>query len=73
MKFKNYTIELHEFHKELNRISYYNSFLRIKEELLQNNLIKIHRSQKKKYISLTTLGIEVYNRIIQLYDNVNEN
>ena len=59
--------------KELNRISYYNSFLRIKEELLQNNLIKIHRSQKKKYISLTTLGIEVYNRIIQLYDNVNEN
>ncbi len=68
LKFKNYTVELHEFYKELNKISYYNSFLRIKEKLLQKNLINIHKSKNKKYISLTELGINVYNKLIELND-----
>ena len=69
MKFKNYTVEIHEFYRELNKISNYNSFLRIKEELLQKNLININKSKKnKKYISLTGLGINVYNKLIELND-----
>ena len=69
LKFKNYTVELHEFYKELNKISNYNSFLRIKEKLLQKNLININKSKKnKKYISLTGLGINVYNKLIELND-----
>ena len=68
LKFKNYTVELHEFYKELNKISNYNSFLRIKEKLLQKNLININKSKNKKYISLTDLGINVYNKLIELND-----
>jgi len=70
LKFKNYTVELHEFYKELNKISYYSSFLRIKEKLLQKNLIKIHKSKNKKYISLTELGIKVYTKLIEINDNL---
>ncbi len=66
MKFKKYSAEIHEFYKELNKISYYNSFLRIKEILLHKNLIKFNRSKNKRYINLTDLGIEVYNRLIEL-------
>ncbi len=69
---ENYSVEIHGFYRELNKISYYNSFLRIKENLLRKNLIRINKSKKKKYINLTDLGIEVYNRLIELNEIIIE-
>ncbi len=68
LNFRKYKAEFHEFYKEFNKISYYNSFLRIKEELIKKKLININKSQNKKYISLSELGINVYNKLIELND-----
>ena len=68
MEFKNYKAELHEFYKEFNKISYYNSFNRIKDKLLQKNLISIKKYKGKRFIGLTNKGVNVYNKLIELND-----
>lgn len=66
MEFKNYKAETREFFNELNKISYYNSFYRIKDKLQQTKLISIKKYRNKEFISLTVTGISVYNKLIEL-------
>jgi hypothetical protein len=65
-KFKDYQADKHTFYDELNKFSYYNSFFRIKEELVKHNLIEIIEKNQKKLIKLTQKGLEVYNKLLEL-------
>ncbi|HEY0088686.1 MAG TPA: hypothetical protein VGB37_07570 [Candidatus Lokiarchaeia archaeon] len=71
-KFKNFTIDKHTFYNELNKISYYNSFFRVKDELINKGLLTIEKDKinKKKQISLTEKGLNIYNRLMELNDLV---
>ena len=64
--FKNYKADKHAFYNALNKFSYYNSFFRIKEELLDRGLIKMEANGSKKYIILTEKGLSVYNKLVEV-------
>lgn len=71
-QFKNYKVDKHTFYNELNKFSYYNSFFRVKDDLIQKGLISIeHNANKKKYIKLTEKGLDVYNRLVQINELIN--
>ena len=65
-KFKNYRAERHKFYEESKKFSYYNSFYRIKDRLIENGLISVKKYKGKKYISLTKKGKQVYEKLIEL-------
>ncbi|MFW9881278.1 MAG: hypothetical protein ACFFG0_50080 [Candidatus Thorarchaeota archaeon] len=67
---KDYQTDKHTFYNELNKFSYYNSFFRIKEELINKGLIEIENTSKLKYIKLTKKGLEVYNKLKEINDMV---
>lgn len=69
-KFKNFQTDKHTFYNELNKISYYNSFFRVKDELINKRLITIEKVNKKKQISLTEKGLNVFNKLMELNDLV---
>jgi hypothetical protein len=71
MQFKNYKTDKHTFYNELNKFSYYNSFFRVKEELIKKGLIQIEHNNKKKYVKLTEKGLEVYNRLVEINELIN--
>jgi len=63
----NNKLDKHTFYNELNKFSYYNSFFRVKDELIKKGLIEIEQTNKVKHIKLTEKGLEVYN----LLDEIN--
>ncbi len=63
---KNFKCEKHAFYNELNKFSYYNSFFRIKDELIKRGLLEIKINDGKKYITLTKRGVDVYNKLIEI-------
>ncbi|MFX0003194.1 MAG: hypothetical protein ACFFAA_06205 [Promethearchaeota archaeon] len=65
---KDYKTDKHTFYNELNKFSYYNSFFRVKEELVQKGLIEIENTSKVKYIKLTEKGLDVYNKLKEISD-----
>ncbi|MHA1843159.1 MAG: hypothetical protein ACTSWE_02675 [Promethearchaeota archaeon] len=78
-KFKNHKTDKHTFYNELNKFSYYNSFFRIKDELIKKGLIEITdvdsaKNSKKKnksrknnaVIQLTKKGKDVYDKLIEI-------
>ena len=66
-QFKNHKADKHTFYNELNKFSYYNSFFRVKEELIAKGLIVIERdAKKKKQIRLTRKGLQVYNKLVEI-------
>ena len=65
-QFKNFKTDKHTFYNELNKFSYYNSFFRVKVELIYNGLIEIEHNNKKKYVKLTDKGLDVYNKLIEI-------
>lgn len=67
---KDYKTDKHTFYNELNKFSYYNSFFRVKEELINKGLIEIENTSKLKYIKLTDKGLEVYNKLQEINDMV---
>ncbi len=68
-QFKNFKADKHTFYNELNKFSYYNSFFRVKEELIEKGLIVIERdAKKKKQIRLTKKGQQVYNKLVEIND-----
>jgi len=69
-KFKDFQTDKHTFYNELNKISYYNSFFRVKDELINKGLITIEKVNKKKQISLTEKGLNVFNKLMELNDLV---
>jgi predicted transcriptional regulator len=70
-QFKNYKTDKHTFYNELNKFSYYNSFFRVKEDLIQRGLIAIEQNKKKKYIKLTEKGLLVYEKLVEINDLIN--
>ncbi len=60
---KDYKVDKHTFYNELNKFSYYNSFFRVKEDLIKKGLIEIENTNKVKYIKLTEKGLDVYNKL----------
>ena len=67
-KFKNFKTNIHTFYKELNKFSYYNSFLRIKHKLIRMRLIIIETQNRDKIIRLTKKGIDIYNKLVEIND-----
>ncbi|MBA7505110.1 hypothetical protein ES706_03773 [subsurface metagenome] len=66
-KRKDYKINKHTFYKELNKFSYYNSFLRVKDILLNRDIIYVKKNKNKKLeISLTPKGIVILEKIEEL-------
>lgn len=66
MSFKGNRVEKHTFYNELNKFSYYNSFFRVKDELINRKLIRIETSDNKKYIVLTERGLAIYNKLVEV-------
>ena len=71
-KYENYKTDMHIFYNELNRFSYYNSFLRVKDELINKGFILIKKDKKKKYISLTEKGILIYIKLVEINEIIEE-
>ncbi len=66
-KRKDYKINKHTFYKELNKFSYYNSFLRVKDILLNRDIIYVKKNKNKKLeISLTPKGVVILEKIEEL-------
>jgi predicted transcriptional regulator len=69
--FNNYRADKHSFYQKLNEFSHYNSFLRIKNELLEKKLLLINNHNKASYYELTSKGkrmlslIKELNKLIQ--------
>ena len=70
-QYKNFETDKHTFYNELNKFSYYNSFFRVKEDLIKRGLIKIEINNKKKMIKLTKKGLDVYNKLVEINDLIN--
>jgi len=70
-QFKNYETDKHTFYNELNKFSYYNSFFRVKEDLIDKGLIKIEKNAKKKIVKLTKKGLDVYNKLVEINELIN--
>jgi predicted transcriptional regulator len=62
----NNRLDKHAFYDELNKFSYYNSFFRVKDDLIKKGLIQIENSSKVKYIKLTEKGLDVYNKLSEV-------
>ena len=67
-KFKNFKTNIHTFYKELNKFSYYNSFLRVKDKLIRKGLIIIETQNREKIIRLTKKGINIYLKLVEIND-----
>ena len=65
-QFENYKIDMRTFYKELKKVSYYNSFYRVKDALIEKGIIFIRKDKNKKYVSLTQKGINIFNKLIEL-------
>jgi len=63
---KDYKTDKHTFYNELNKFSYYNSFFRVKEDLIKRGLIEIENTSRIKYIKLTEKGLEVYKMLNEI-------
>lgn len=70
-KFKGNRAELHTFYENYTKLSYYNSFYRIKDILLEKNLINITKYKGKTYIILTKTGKALYQQLIELNNLIN--
>lgn len=66
MNSKGHRIDKHAFYSELNKFSYYNSYFRVKEDLIERGLITIEQNNKKKFVKLTSKGLDVYNKLVEI-------
>ncbi len=67
---KGYKADKHTFYNELNKFSYYNSFFRVKEDLIKKGLIEIENTNKVRYIKLTEKGLLVYNKLNEIQEMI---
>jgi len=65
-QYKEYKAEKGEFYRTLTGFSHYNSFLRIKDKLLEIKLINLEINNGEEYIGLTEKGKLVYDSLLQL-------
>ena len=72
-QFDNYKTEKRTFYEELNKFSYYNSFLRVKDKLLEKKLINFEKNDGKTYITLTDKGKTVLDKLLEINDLIKVN
>ena len=65
-QFENNKTEKRVFYDKLNRFSYYNSFLRVQDKLIEKKLIIIEKNNGKTYIGLTEKGKTVLDKLTEL-------
>ncbi len=65
---KDYQADKHTFYNELNKFSYYNSFFRVKEDLIKKGLIMIEQHNGVKNIKLTEKGLDLYKKLNEIDD-----
>jgi len=67
-KFKNHKTDKKTFYTELNKFSYYNSFFRVKDEMIDKGLITMGRQKNNDriYIALTKKGLDVYKKLLEI-------
>lgn len=70
-QFKNFRADKHTFYNELNKFSYYNSFFRVKDDMIEKGLISIEENNKKKYVKLTDKGLLIYNKLVEINNLIN--
>ncbi|MFX0005869.1 MAG: hypothetical protein ACFFA7_07320 [Promethearchaeota archaeon] len=70
-QFEEYKAEKGVFYRNLIDFSNYNSFLRIKDKLLEAELINLEKNNGAEYIGLTEKGKSVYNSLVRLNDLIN--
>ena len=70
-QFKNFKTDKHTFYNELNKFSYYNSFFRVKDDMIEKGLISIEENNKKKIVKLTDKGLLIYNKLVEINDLIN--
>jgi len=73
MQYKDNKVDKHTFYNELNKFSYYNSFFRVKDDLIKKGLIEIEHNNKVKYIKLTEKGKEIYDKLSEINELINSN
>lgn len=67
-------VKLVNFYAKFNEDSYYNSFFRVKESLINNKLIEITRNgTNKRFIAITEKGEKVWTLIQMLFKETGEN
>ena len=72
-KQKNYKMDKHIFYKKLNAFSYYNSFFRIKNELINKGIIEIkYNNDEFKSIKLTKKEITIYNKLKEINELISK-
>ncbi|MHA2391782.1 MAG: hypothetical protein ACXAEX_07420 [Promethearchaeota archaeon] len=59
--FGDYRADKYTFYQKLNEFSYYNSFLRIKKDLIEIGLLNVDNHNKSCYYELTPKGIEMFH------------
>ena len=72
-QFEEFKAEKGVFYRILTDFSNYNSFLRIKDKLLESDLINLEKNNGSEYIGLTEKGKSVYNSLLRLNDLINGN
>ena len=70
---KDHSCEKHAFYDELNKFSYYNSYFRIKEDLIERGLIEIEPLNGKKFIKITKKGLDVFKKLEEINDLIEGN
>ena len=65
-KYKKFKVVKKKFNEELNKISYYNAFYRIKDDLVQMGMVNIEKNNGKKMVGLTEKGITVYKMLLEI-------
>ena len=65
IKSENLEMALRDFYKEFNKISYRISFLRVRDEMIEKELLQVREVDGKKFIRLTEKGKEVYNKLLR--------
>ncbi|MFX1522412.1 MAG: hypothetical protein ACFFCC_02790 [Promethearchaeota archaeon] len=58
--FDDYRADKYTFYQKLNEFSNYNSFLRIKNDLIKNELLNVDNHNKNCYFELTVKGREMF-------------
>ncbi|MFX1567428.1 MAG: hypothetical protein ACFFCV_03570 [Promethearchaeota archaeon] len=71
-QYKEFKAEKGEFYRKLIEFSNYNSFLRIKDKLMETKLITLEKNNGSEYIGLTEKGISVYDSLLQLEKLIQE-
>jgi predicted transcriptional regulator len=71
-QYKDFKAEKGDFYRRLIEFSNYNSFLRIKDKLVEIKLIQLEKNNGEEYIGLTEKGRTVFDNLLELNNIISE-